>query len=105
MGSIPQSGFKTSIQSHIDQLRRKVRELNMTNDKLTKELAKLETNRIHLKEQLSNKEDVLRRDLEEIDNECEGDDFEDVLNRTETELNNVLDNKGILSSSKHIYNK
>lgn len=105
LGSVPQSGFKMAIQNHVDTLRRRVKELTATQTRKERELTELETNRKHQKEQLEKKEEMLRKNQDEIYNECEGGDFDNTLKTTENILSELRDKKGILSSSQFLYNK
>lgn len=105
LGSMPESGFKIAIQSHVDKLRRRVKELTSLQSSKEKQLTELETNRKHIKEKLSEKEEALRTSQEEIYNECESEDFEETLETTAAYLNTLQDNKGVLTSSKYMFNK
>lgn len=105
LGTMPESGFKVAIQEHVDKLQRQVKELTSLRSRKDKELVELEMNRKHLKEQLRAKEETLRSGEEEIYNECESGEFEETVTSLQSQVDELLDVKGTLSSSEFMYDR
>uniref|UniRef100_T1JCH0 Zinc-hook domain-containing protein n=1 Tax=Strigamia maritima TaxID=126957 RepID=T1JCH0_STRMM len=103
--SIPTENIRHSVDNLKMKLNREIKEVNNKRQKLQIQLSQSESRRTMFKEQLKQKEEELRLHEEKIAQICGDQQFDLRLGSLEKSINEVSDEKGLLTGSRYVYQK
>ncbi|XP_046392012.1 DNA repair protein RAD50 [Ischnura elegans] len=101
---VPERDFNYAVETRLEKLRSDITDMNYQLREKEKELASMESNRKHLKEQIRKKEDLLRENQDQLIELCGSvDGYEEKVASLRRQIEQLQDNKGTLSSSEHLF--
>lgn len=101
--NIPDANLKSSIESHILDKRKTIKNMTTAIDDKQKKVLKLENNLSSCREKLNEKENEFLENVEKIQQCCGDEPLDGVIEKTSNKLRQLHDNRGSLASSTYLY--